>query len=248
REGRNLLGAPTFELLESGRFKCLETGHEVTPEARASYADSKHCRAGLIDAAIAQRKPPLNMFKRDPASCSKLICRLTGVTINKTEQHIWMHMNGKHFLNALDKKEVEKAVPNGTKIEEKEKKMKKEKKKNKSGEKIIQTKNKSSSLVKNEKSVDEIITELRDSNMKSSDSENEPDFWMPPVGERWDCDNGGDRWGSDSDSVPENDGLEKEDGEEAEVPENEERELSKRTKRMSIEIDPASRKKKRKTN
>lgn len=32
--------------------------------------------------------------------------------------------------------------------------------------------------------------------------ENNPEdtFWMPSVGQRWDCDNGGDRWGSGSDS------------------------------------------------
>ena len=49
---------------------------------------------------------------------------------------------------------------------------------------------------KEEKPVEEIISEIRDSSDKDSDSE-EVDFWMPPVGERWDFDDGGDRWGSD---------------------------------------------------
>ncbi|KAK6129355.1 hypothetical protein DH2020_036906 [Rehmannia glutinosa] len=184
KEGHNLLGAPSFEQLENGRFKCIETGHELPPHARDSYADSKHCRVGLIDSALARKKPPLNI--------SKLICRLTGVTINKTEEHIWKHINGKRFLNML----------------------------------------------------------VRDSTGKNSDSESENDFWMPPAGERWDHDDGGDRWGSDSESGPESDDGGEEDagGEEAK---HEAGEISKQTKRMSLEIGPssfASRKKKKKTN
>lgn len=35
----------------------------------------------------------------------------------------------------------------------------------------------------------------RKSNANSSDSE-EPDFWVPPIGSRWDFDNGRDRWES----------------------------------------------------
>lgn len=68
KEGYNLLGLPTFEELENGRFKCVETGHELPSHARDSYALTKHCRLGLIDAALAQKKAPLNMFNQDPAS------------------------------------------------------------------------------------------------------------------------------------------------------------------------------------
>lgn len=32
---------------------------------------------------------------------SKLICKLTGDTVNKSEEHIWKHINGKRFLNKL---------------------------------------------------------------------------------------------------------------------------------------------------
>lgn len=39
---------------------------------------------------------------------------------------------------------------------------------------------------------------------KSSDSA-EPDFWVPPVGSRWDFDDGTDRWGSSTDSDDEKD-------------------------------------------
>lgn len=39
---------------------------------------------------------------------------------------------------------------------------------------------------------------------KSSDSE-ELDFWVPPVGSRWDFDDGADRWGSSTDSGDEKD-------------------------------------------
>ncbi|TQD87483.1 hypothetical protein C1H46_026995 [Malus baccata] len=73
---------------------------------------------------------------------------------------------------------------------------------------------------------------------------------MPPVGEPWDFVKGGDRWGSGSKSENEDGEIDGavsngafEDGDEKLE------ELSKRTKRMSIEIGPssfASRKKKRK--
>lgn len=32
---------------------------------------------------------------------AKLICKLTGDTVNKNEEHIWKHINGKRFLNKL---------------------------------------------------------------------------------------------------------------------------------------------------
>ncbi|KAL3629144.1 hypothetical protein CASFOL_026366 [Castilleja foliolosa] len=225
KEGHNLLGAPTFEHLENGRFKCVETGHELPAHARDSYADSKHCRLGLIDSALALKKPPLNMFKQDPVSRSKLKCRLTGITINKTEEHIWKHINGKRFLNMLDKKEAEKEIPNGKQ----------------GGKKLKKNKNE-------EKHVDEIINEVRD---KNSDSEEEEDFWMPADGERWDHDDCGDRWGSDSEPGPEtDDDAGEEEDMRTEEAIHETAEISKRTKRMSLEIGPSSfatRKKKKKT-
>ncbi|KAL6552929.1 hypothetical protein OROGR_006771 [Orobanche gracilis] len=256
KEGYNLLGAPTFEQLDSGRFRCVETGHELPAHARDSYTDSKHCRLGLIDTALARNKPLLNMFKQDPLSRSKLICRLTGVLINKTEEHIWKHINGKRFLNMLDKKEAEKETSNGEIEKQDEKKEKKKNKRNEDGGLKKKKKNKKSE--KEVENVDDIINEVRDSRVKSSDSEYEADFWMPPAGERWDHDDGGDRWGSDPESGPETDD-EDYDGEEvdtantgnmgAEVAKHETAEISKRAKRMSLEIGPssfASRKKKKK--
>ncbi|XP_051140226.1 uncharacterized protein LOC127257802 [Andrographis paniculata] len=235
-EGHNLLGAPTFEQLENGRFRCVETGHEMPAHARDSYAESKHCRLGLIDFALARNRPPLNMFKQDPASRSKLICKLTGVTINKWEEHIWKHINGKRFLNMLEKKEAEKEMPNGTPEKKDEGKIKKKKKKNKA---------------KKEENIDEIINNVRDSAGKSSESDDETEFWMPPVGERWDNDDGGDRWGSDPDSEPVNDNDDNGGDEGIESDKHEDNDLSNRTKRMTLEIGPssfASRKKKRKTD
>nr|GMD16631.1 surfeit locus protein 2 [Ipomoea batatas]GMD54518.1 surfeit locus protein 2 [Ipomoea batatas]GMD75827.1 surfeit locus protein 2 [Ipomoea batatas]GMD86962.1 surfeit locus protein 2 [Ipomoea batatas]GME16137.1 surfeit locus protein 2 [Ipomoea batatas] len=111
KEGQNLLGEPTFKKLENGRFKCVETGHELPAHGRDSYAWSKHCRLGFIDAALASKKPPLNMFSQDPLSKSKLKCKLTGLTVNKSEEHIWKHINGKRFLRMLEKKEAEQEMP-----------------------------------------------------------------------------------------------------------------------------------------
>ncbi|XVF60187.1 hypothetical protein PTKIN_Ptkin08bG0024400 [Pterospermum kingtungense] len=235
KEGTNLLGPPTFTELPNGRLKCVETGHEMVVKDKDSYAQSKRCRLGLIDFALSHSKPPLNMFKQDPLSRSKLICKLTGDTVNKSEEHIWKHINGKRFLNKLEQKEMEKEeLMNETMEEECEQKLKKEKKK----------KNKK----KKEKAVEEIISEVRDPAENESDSE-EPEFWMPPVGERWDFDDGGDRWGSgseleESDEENETEPAVEEVGKESE-------ELTTRAKRMSIEIGPssfASRKKKSRKN
>lgn len=68
KEGTNLLGSPTFEELENGRFKCVETGHELLDKDKSSYSQSKRCRLGLIDYAVSHCKPPLNTFKQDPLS------------------------------------------------------------------------------------------------------------------------------------------------------------------------------------
>ncbi|KAK6913058.1 Surfeit locus protein 2 [Dillenia turbinata] len=253
KEGENLLGKPTFEKLENGRFKCVETGHELTSEAIKTYSDTKKCRLGLIDYFLSHNKPPLNMFKQNPLSRSKLICKLTGDTINKSEEHIWKHINGKRFLRKLEEKEEEKLMSKGMvemeeddEIDEHEeasdpkkvvKKDKQKKKRNKNKKKEIE-----------EEEIGKLISEVRNFDEKDSDSE-EPDFWVPPVGSRWDFDDGGDRWASASESDEEDDSgedaaNEDEDGKESQ-------ELSKRTKRMSIEVGPssfASRKKKSKPN
>ncbi|KAE8680893.1 Surfeit locus protein 2, putative isoform 3 [Hibiscus syriacus] len=233
KEGANLLGGPTFSELPNGRLKCVETGHEMVVKDKDSYAQSKRCRLGLIDFALSHSKPPLNMFKQDPLSRSKLICKLTGHTVNKSEEHIWKHINGKRFLNKLEQKEMETVLTDETMAEEGEKKPKKEKKKQKK---------------KKEKVVEEIISEVRDSVENESDSE-EHEFWIPPVGDRWDFDDGGDRWGSgsepdESDDEDEAEDVAKESGKES-------KELSTRAKRMSIDIGPssfASRKKKSRKN
>ncbi|XP_068665268.1 uncharacterized protein [Aristolochia californica] len=101
KEGRFLLGSPTFVELGDGRFKCVETGHELPAREMESYGNSKRCRLGIIDSAIRLKKAPLNFFKQDPASKSKLICKLTGDSINKSEEHIWKHISGKRFQKQI---------------------------------------------------------------------------------------------------------------------------------------------------
>ncbi|KZV57702.1 surfeit locus protein 2 [Dorcoceras hygrometricum] len=274
KEGFNLLGPATFEPLENGRLRCVETGHELPAHSRDSYSLSKHCRLGLIDSALAHKKPPLSIFRQDPVTRSKLICKLTGVTINKSEEHIWKHINGKRFLSMLEKKEAEKENQSGRPDEEKE-----EKKKKKNEEGKLKKKKKKKKTKKKTKELEEIgdetLSEVRDSSGKESDSGEDVDFWIPPVGNRWDNDDGGDRWGSGSES-------DDDAGEGYVVPmyckcdditvhklitslcmmkwfygadagaegaDFEAGELSKRTKRMSLEIGPssfASRKKKTK--
>lgn len=273
-EGKFLLGKPKFKKLENGRYKCVETGHELPADARESYAHTKHCRLGLIDSALARNKPPLNMFHQDPLSRSRLICKLTGLTVNKTEEHIWKHINGKRFLNMLEKEEAEAgkeasddmvvvegvqkpkkaSKSKGVGLAEEEGKQKPEKAPKSKGDGLKKTKK---NKKKEEKDVSKIISEVRNPEENDSDTE-EDEFWMPPVGDRWDFDDGKDRWGSDleSDVDSENDeelDSENDDANEADATgketNNETQELSKRTKRMSIEIEPsdiASKKKKKK--
>ncbi|EOA21250.1 hypothetical protein CARUB_v10001600mg [Capsella rubella] len=210
KEGADLLGKPKYKKLENGRFKCVQTGHELLEKDKKIYSQSKRCRLGLIDYALSHSKPPLNLFEQDPNASSKLKCKLTGDTVNKTEEHIWKHINGRRFLNRLEEKEREKeagsipgeggetpAKENGVKEEEKKKKKKKNKKKDKKKNKKLDEKE------KNEEGVDDEIE-----HENGEEVEEELEFWMPPDGERWDFDDGGDRWGSDSDSEEEKNGEE----------------------------------------
>ncbi|KAK6798811.1 hypothetical protein RDI58_006514 [Solanum bulbocastanum] len=244
KEGYKLLGNPTFKKLENGRFKCVQTGHELPEHARDSYAHSKHCRLGLIDAALSKNKPPLNMFNQDPLNRSKLICKLTGDTVNKSEEHIWKHMSGKRFLRMLEKKETETETEMENGGLEKQVENEAAKKTDSKANHRDKKKNKKKEI----EDASKVISEIRDSSGKNSGSEDDDEFWMPPVGARWDNDDGGDRWGSGSESESEEaigqDGGTEEDNHDA-------GELSKRAKRMSLEIGPssfASRKKKKKTS
>ncbi|XP_030544625.1 uncharacterized protein LOC115751063 isoform X2 [Rhodamnia argentea] len=196
KEGTQLLGSPTFTELQNGRFKCVETGHEMLAKDMEPYSRSKRCRLGLIDFALARNKAPLNMFKQDPLCRSKLVCKLTGDTVNKSEEHIWKHVNGKRFLNKLELKEMEKLMENNSmeEVDEKPKKASKQKNDN------FDTKQKK----EKQKSAIEMVSEVRDSAEIDSDVDN-ADFWMPPIGDRWDFDDGGDRWGSDAESGQESD-------------------------------------------
>lgn len=242
KEGTQLLGSPTFTELQNGRFKCVETGHEMLAKDMGNYSRSKRCRVGLIDFALARNKAPLNMFKQDPLCRSKLVCKLTGDTVNKSEEHIWKHVNGKRFLNKLEQKEMEKLMENNS-MEEVDEKPKKTSKQKKDDVNKKQRKEK-------QKSAAEIVSEVRDSAENHSDV-GDADFWIPPIGDRWDFDDGGERWGSDVESGQDSDEeADKTDGLN-EVDENDSEEISMRTKRMSIEIGPssfASRKKKSRKN
>ncbi|ESQ46922.1 hypothetical protein EUTSA_v10027935mg [Eutrema salsugineum] len=117
----NLFGSPTFVDIGNGRLRCVETGHEVVAGEEESYARNKRCRLGLIDHALSQGKSPLNMFSQCPISRienglnSKLVCMLTGDTVNKNEEHIWKHVNGRRFLHKLE--QVERGTGSSGKTE-----------------------------------------------------------------------------------------------------------------------------------
>ncbi|XP_010528205.1 PREDICTED: uncharacterized protein LOC104805360 [Tarenaya hassleriana] len=153
KEGTNLIGSPTFTEIGNGRLRCIETGHEVVARDKEPYSRSKRCRLGLIDHALSQGKPPLNMFTQHRLSRSKLVCRLTGDTVNKSEEHIWKHINGRRFLNKLDQ------MVRGIGLNERAEK----------------TRGGRSRGDKKGKDVTQIVYGIRDES--GSDSEG-PDFWM----------------------------------------------------------------------
>ncbi|CAN8299793.1 unnamed protein product [Cochlearia groenlandica] len=243
KEGANLLGKPKYKKTENGRFRCVQTGHELLEKDKDVYSQSKRCRLGLIDHALSRNKPPLNLFGQDPNARSKLICKLTGDNVNKTEEHIWKHITGRRFLNKLEEKEREKelgitheegvetpAKENGVKHKIKKNKKKKKKKKKKQNNK--------------EENGEEVFDEIEHKNDEDAEDE-EVDFWMPQEGERWDFDDGGDRWGSDSEDEPISE-VDEEDGKNASD------ETLERKKRKPEELGtnglPSSKKKKKKKN
>ncbi|XP_057852202.2 uncharacterized protein LOC131062527 isoform X2 [Cryptomeria japonica] len=177
KEGFGLLGEVHYEDLGNGRLKCLETGHELLLKDADSYGKSKKCRLALIDRALQNKRAPLNSFEQSPLDRCKLICKLTGDTVNKTEEHIWKHISGRKFQNKLAQKESEKKLSKGEKSE------------NGSESKKIRIKVKKKKNVEMDNS-DSALNADADS---KSDFE-EPDFWTPPVGSRWDYDDGRDRW------------------------------------------------------
>ncbi|KAF9598340.1 hypothetical protein IFM89_027042 [Coptis chinensis] len=97
-----MLNSPTFKEMGNGRFRCVETGHEMLSKDLESYKKSRKCRVALIDIAISQKKLPFYMFKQDPQCKTKLICKLTEDIVNKSEEHIWKHVNGGKFLLKLE--------------------------------------------------------------------------------------------------------------------------------------------------
>ena len=99
--------------------------------------------------------------------------------------------------------ETQKLTPNGM-GEESEETAQKGSKHCKDVEKKKKKKKSKKKEKEKEKPVEEVISEVRESNNEESDSE-EAGFWMPPMGERWDFDDGGDRWGSASESEHEGD-------------------------------------------
>uniref|UniRef100_A0A0D9W6A1 non-specific serine/threonine protein kinase n=1 Tax=Leersia perrieri TaxID=77586 RepID=A0A0D9W6A1_9ORYZ len=239
KEGSFLLGPPTWVDAGGGRWRCAETGHELPEREKEAYGRSRACRLALIDHAVARKRPPLNAFKPHPEHKSKLICNITGDIVNKSEEHVWKHINGKRFLNKLEK--LEEKMASGEMAEGENEQSNEVAKKTKSSKK----KDKKKAAVVNPSLPREPKPEIDD-----SDNSDDPDFWVPPVGSRWDDDDGKDRWGSlpvkddaadDEDGDDDNDGMADKDDEET-------REIASRTKRLSVEaVGPssfASRKKK----
>ncbi|XP_047070463.1 surfeit locus protein 2-like isoform X2 [Lolium rigidum] len=232
KEGSFLLGQPTWKDAGGGRWRCAETGHELPEREKGAYARSRACRLALIDHGVAHKKPPLNAFKPHPEHKSKLVCNITGDTINKSEEHIWKHVNGKRFLNKLEK--LEEKLTSGETAEVQGEQSNEVAKKSKSSKK----KDKKKAAVVNPSLPREPEPEMDDSD--------DPEFWEPPVGCRWDDDDGKDRWESSpgKDDAAEDEGAsddEDDDDDMAEKDDEVSEELTSRTKRLSVEaVGPSS--------
>ncbi|KAL0924498.1 hypothetical protein M5K25_005331 [Dendrobium thyrsiflorum] len=224
------LGSPTFVDLGNGRLRCKETGHEFPAKDMDSYAQAKSCRLALIDVALSRKQPPLHTFLPHSLSKSKLLCSLTGDTINKTEEHIWKHINGKRFLKKLDE----------VKMRQSPEKVGKDVKKSRKQSNL-------NSYPLYYQRAKAFMPREPAAESRSSDSE-EPNFWIPTVGGHWDSDDEKVSLESRITSFQEteaNNGS----GFVDEVRERESLGLSIRMKRMAIAVGPssfASRKKKKK--
>ena len=120
-------------------------------------------------------------------------------------------VNGCFVGYLTEEKEREKefgAIPEeGGETVVKENGVKEEKKKNKKKKKKNKKKNKKLDE-KEENGEDVVMDEVEHENDEDVGEQEELDFWMPPDGERWDFDDGGDRWGSDSEEEEEKNGEE----------------------------------------
>ncbi|KAM0847436.1 hypothetical protein ACQ4PT_055015 [Festuca glaucescens] len=166
KEGSFLLGQPTWKDAGGGRWRCAETGHELPEREKDAYARSRACRLALIDHGVAHKKPPLNAFKPPPrapsAYWSKLVCNITGDTINKSEEHIWKHVNGKRFLNKLEK--LEEKLTSGETAEVQ-------------GEQSNEVAKKSKSSKKDKKKAAVVNPSLPREPEPEMDDSDDPEFW-----------------------------------------------------------------------
>ncbi|KAH7436241.1 hypothetical protein KP509_05G009800 [Ceratopteris richardii] len=172
----NLLGDVHFEDLlgKPGRVRCIETGHELLVTEKEAYSQSKKCRRILFDLCLAQRKPPLNVFEQNPTFKDKVICKLTGDLLNKSEDAIWRHMNGKKFLRKLAEKEEKRSH-----VRKSDESMDAE-----------QIGDKDLSVV-NQTEADH-TSHIIDEDVESMEIE-DPDFWVPPsIEQDSDCSEGTD--------------------------------------------------------
>ncbi|CAK9230815.1 unnamed protein product [Sphagnum troendelagicum] len=195
------MGEVKWEELGEGRVRCVETGHEMLESEKNFYLSTKKCRRALFDIALLQRKPPLHLFQQSPISRDKVICDLTGAVLNKQEEALWKHMMGKKFQHKLEEKEAEKKAAkdktNGGQSDQSVAEQESEKATSLPS-KGIKSEGKKMKKKQQEKEVRELDVDANThSNMEMDreDSTSEEDFWVPPVGDRWDMDSGGpDRW------------------------------------------------------
>ncbi|KAJ7527074.1 hypothetical protein O6H91_16G035300 [Diphasiastrum complanatum] len=200
-----LIGEPTFEAIGKGRVRCVETGHEMPQDQAPAYGTSKKCLEALFDRALAQRRPPLNFFLQSPDARNMVICKLSGAVVKKNEDSIWKHVMGKKFQKKLEEEEAKKFMPamlmsdrglEGASISESVRKP--ENDGSEENENIV-SKNKGKKKLSKEGNLKNETAASRVEDNINQDEE--PNFWIPPLGDRWDFDCGGGRWTASDDQV-----------------------------------------------
>jgi hypothetical protein len=108
---------PDLEMMESGKYRCKLTGHEMLPQqavVEAHLKGKKYSKAKAMEKVkqydFAKHLPHIVENKRDPR---KLFCHRTKLHLNKVPEEVETHVNGRRFrarMNEWEEKQKRRAA------------------------------------------------------------------------------------------------------------------------------------------